>query len=237
MATRPLAIAGVRPVPSVVADALREAIADGRLRAGERIKEIPLAEQLGVSRGPIRDALRLLEQEGLVELLPNRGARIPTVHAADALEVYALRAAIGSLALQKLLHSAPVGLGPLETELKRLERAVAAGNEAQAGRVDLAYQEAIVRLAGLAHATREFARLSYQVRMFFSSLDARSEQHLPDLLEEVRALHQALVDRDPRRAERLWRTKCERWVRHVVAHVPGEDFDAELWLTLTAGPR
>ena len=94
------------PAPSnvdVAVEALRDAIVDGRLTPGQRLKEIPLAEQLGVSRGPIRDALRLLERDGLIEVIPNRGAVVPEVHALDVLEVYALRASFGSLALQKLM--------------------------------------------------------------------------------------------------------------------------------------
>jgi len=76
------------PAPSnteVVAEALREAIVKGWLPPGERIKEIPLAEQLGVSRGPIRDALRLLAHDGLVTIIPNRGAVVPTPTSADVL--------------------------------------------------------------------------------------------------------------------------------------------------------
>ena len=67
------AVRAPAPIPSnvvVVAEALREAIVLGRLRPGERIKENPLAEQLGMSRAPIRDALRLLEHEGLVREHP-----------------------------------------------------------------------------------------------------------------------------------------------------------------------
>src|SRR3954452_1578344 len=68
------------PAPSNVdlaLEAIRAALVAGRLRPGERIKEIPLAEQLGFSRAPIRDALRLLERDGLIELVPNRGRRRP----------------------------------------------------------------------------------------------------------------------------------------------------------------
>ena len=72
------------PAPSNVdlaLEAVREAIVGGRLRPGERIKEIPLAEELGFSRAPVRDAFRLLERDGLVELVPNRGAVVPELRA------------------------------------------------------------------------------------------------------------------------------------------------------------
>src|SRR5829696_9051732 len=111
------------PAPSNVdlaLDAIREAIVAGRLRPGERIKEIPLSEQLGFLRAPVRDALRLLERDGLVTLVPNRGAIVPELRAVDVLEVYALRASLGTLALQKLMLESATPVATLERELARL---------------------------------------------------------------------------------------------------------------------
>src|SRR3954447_15545550 len=113
------------PAPSNVdlaLEAIRAAIVAGRPRPGERIKEIPLAQELGFSRAPVRDALKLLERDGLVELLPHRGATAPELRAVDVLEVYALRASLGTLALHKLmLDSEALEIG--ERELLRLVRA------------------------------------------------------------------------------------------------------------------
>src|SRR3954471_17955715 len=123
--------------------AVRDAIVEGRLRPGERIKEIPLAETLGFSRAPVRDALRLLERDGLVELVPNRGAIVPELRAVDILEVYALRASLGTLALHKLmLDSEALEIG--ERELLRLVRAGERRRSRDAAEADLAYQHAIV---------------------------------------------------------------------------------------------
>jgi DNA-binding GntR family transcriptional regulator len=228
------------PAPSnvdVVADALREAIVTGRLKPGERIKEMPLARQLDVSRGPIREALRLLEHDGLLELVPNRGAIVPEVHAADVLEVYALRAALGSLALHKLVldeHRLPVAT--LEKELRRFERAVQRRNAPQAAEADLRYQSTIVASADLPRVCRQFDQLTAQVRLFIATLDMHYDDMLPVMLAEVQALHAAIVERRSSEAERLWRDKFERWVRHFVDHLP-EGFDAELWAALTAAAR
>jgi DNA-binding GntR family transcriptional regulator len=78
------------------AEALRVAILDGTLRPGSRLGEVELAEQLGVSRTPVREALRRLVAEGLVEVLPNRGARVVEWSAADLDEIYDLRALLES---------------------------------------------------------------------------------------------------------------------------------------------
>src|SRR6476619_5881859 len=118
------------PAPSNV-DVAVDALVDGRLKPGQRLKEIPLAGQLGVSRGPIRDALRLLERDGLIDVIPNRGAVVPEVGALDVLEVYALRASLGSLALQKLMLERRVPNKTLERALERLRTAVERGTARQ----------------------------------------------------------------------------------------------------------
>src|SRR5262245_26243604 len=135
------------PAPSNVdlaLESIRDAIVDGRLRPGERIKEMPLAEELGFSRAPLRDALRALQRDGLVVLVPNRGALVPELRAVDVLEVYALRASLGTLALRKLtLESAPP-IAALERELGRLVRAGERRRADDAADADLGYQATVV---------------------------------------------------------------------------------------------
>jgi DNA-binding GntR family transcriptional regulator len=223
------------PAPSNVdlaADALREAIADGRIQPGERIKEIPLSQALGVSRGPIRDALRLLERDGLVELIPNRGAVVPAVRAVDVLEVYALRASLGSLALHKLMLEGPVPEKVLERHLARLRDAVGRGRSRHAADADLGYQTAIIAASGLPRVLAEFDRLSWQVRIFISTVEISVGDRLARILAEVEALHEAILDGRQADAERLWRVKFECWVRDLVELLP-EEFDDQLWTSLT----
>ena len=220
------------PAPSNVdlaLEAIRDAIVDGTLRPGDRIKELPLSEQLGFSRAPIRDALRLLERDGLVRLIPNRGAFVPELRALDVLEVYALRASLGTLALQKLMLEDAVPAEALERELQRLLRA-----DDEAAEADLAYQSTLVEAAGLPRVALEFERLTWQVRTFLGALDIDLRETLPRVIAEVQALHDAIADGDVQTAERLWREKFERWIRDLVGRL-GEDFDDELWAALTRG--
>jgi DNA-binding GntR family transcriptional regulator len=226
------------PAPSsveIVADALREAIVKGWLPAGERIKEIPIAEQLGLSRGPIREAIRLLAHDGLLTVIPNRGAIVPRPTSADVLEVYAMRATLGSLALQKLmLGGAELPVATLEKELTRFERAVERHKAPQAADADLAFQSAIVAGAGLPRVERQFDQLTWQVRIFIGTMGIRYDDKLPQMLDEVRSLHRAIVRRNPAEAERLWRGKFERWVRDFIDQM-AEGFDRDLWAALTIG--
>ena len=220
----------------LVAEALREAIVSGRIPVGERIKEVPVAEQLGVSRGPIREAIRLLEHDGLLKVVPHKGAFVPEVASADLLEVYAMRASIGSLALHKLLLTdADLPLARLGKELGRFQRAVAAGDARRAADADLDYQSTVVLSAGLPRVMREFEQLTWQVQMFISALNITYDEKLGQMLEEVEALHEAIAARDAPLAERLWREKFELWVRDFVLRLK-DGFDRELWTALTSGP-
>jgi DNA-binding GntR family transcriptional regulator len=223
------------PAPSNVdlaLDAIRDAIVSGRLRQGERIKEIPLADELGFSRAPVRDALRLLERDGLVRLVPNRGAIVPELRAVDVLEVYALRASLGTLALHKLMLGPDTVMAPLERELARLVRARDRGKVREAVEFDLGYQAAVVAAAGLPRVANEFDRLTWQVRMFLGALEIDVLATLPRIVEEMQALHAAIVARDVESAARLWREKFERWIGDLVDGLD-EDFDRELWVALT----
>jgi DNA-binding GntR family transcriptional regulator len=219
----------------VAADALREAIAKGWIAPGERIKEIPVAERLGLSRGPIREAMRLLEHDGLLTIIPNKGAIVPRPTSDDVLEVYAMRAALGSLALHKLmLGGAEIPIATLERELSPFESAVRSGRALKAAEADLAYQSAIVASARLPRVARAFDRLTWQVKVFIGTMGIRYDDKLSEMLDEVRNLHAAIVGGDPVHAERLWREKFERWVRDFMDQMAG-GFDRDLWIALSNG--
>jgi len=87
----------------VVVDALRQAILRGELKATQPIRQQEIAEQLGVSVIPVREALMVLEGEGLVTIFPNRGAVVSSLSVSEANEIYQMRIALESLALQQAI--------------------------------------------------------------------------------------------------------------------------------------
>lgn len=87
-----------KPLRDVVFENLRAAILDGNLKAGQRLMEVQLAEQLGVSRTPIREAIRKLELEGLVVMLPRKGAYVANMSFKDLIDVLEIRASLEGLA-------------------------------------------------------------------------------------------------------------------------------------------
>jgi len=93
-----LQIENYKPLREIVFEYLRQSIVEGKLEPGKRLMEIQMAEQLGVSRTPIREAIRKLELEGLVVMVPRKGAYVADVSIKDVLEVLEVRMVLEGLA-------------------------------------------------------------------------------------------------------------------------------------------
>jgi len=96
-----------RSLAGDAADRIRESILSGGFRPGEHLVEARIAQQLNVSRGPVREAFKLLRAEGLVEEEPRRGTFVVRLEADDVREIYQLRAAIEGQAARLLTESRP----------------------------------------------------------------------------------------------------------------------------------
>jgi DNA-binding GntR family transcriptional regulator len=132
-----------------VARRLRDQILSGELADGQRIVERDVAESFGVSRGPIREALRQLELEGLVVVLPRRGARVASMTREDAEEILALRAAVEPLAVRFLLKVADeAAFAQLEECIDRLQVAADAGDWPSVVLLDMEFHGLLYSLSG-----------------------------------------------------------------------------------------
>jgi len=105
------------PLRDEVFNTLRERILKGTLKPGERLMEIHLADQLGVSRTPIREAIRMLELEGLVKMVPRRGAQVAKISREDLQDVLEVRKALDTLAVKLACERIT------EEEIKKLKEA------------------------------------------------------------------------------------------------------------------
>lgn len=112
----PIKLDSYQPLREVVCETLREAIRTGILQPGERLMEIQLAEELGVSRTPVREAIRKLELEGYVIMMPRRGTYVANLSIRDVNEVFEIRTTLDSLA------SGLAAERITDEELERLER-------------------------------------------------------------------------------------------------------------------
>lgn len=132
------------PLRDVVFRTLRDAILTNNLKPGERLLENKLAEELGVSRTPVREALRMLELEGLVELLPRKGAQVLEISKKDIADILEIRAALEGLATSlacKRITSH--GIGGLKVAGEIFEQAVASGDKNKIIECDEAFHDII----------------------------------------------------------------------------------------------
>jgi DNA-binding GntR family transcriptional regulator len=177
---------------SLVEDAvelLRQEILSGRFRQGEHLVETKIAEQLRVSRGPVREAFKLLRAEGLVEEEPRRGTFVVSLSARDASEIYQLRAAIEGRAAQLLAASGdPARIAELSGLYAAIERAEAAKDADAVYAADLAFHDALCRLSGNARLHEVFVRYVPALRALL-----RLDKRVHGPLENARGVHRPLI--------------------------------------------
>ncbi|TIC86340.1 GntR family transcriptional regulator [Nocardioides sp. GY 10113] len=180
----------------VTARRLRDAILSGELGPGEKIVEERLCDELGTSRAPLREALRLLAQQGLVEHLPRRGSRVVEWTAADVVELFEVRAVLERHAVESAfpVDDLVAALAPVRDALEGMRRAVGELDRDDAHR---AFHAAIVALAGNRQLdiALEPILVKLQVPMA-KNLRAEARQHQGDGIERHQVLLDALESND-----------------------------------------
>ncbi len=178
-------------LPSLVQDEIVRMLRSGELGAGAKLNEVALATKLGVSRGPVREAFRALEESGLVRLEKNRGVYVRHVSLDEADEIYELRAVLDEHAGRRLAQSATPGkVKALRALVERMDRAVAGGDADAYHDANLAFHDRLVELAGNGKLAQLYRRLVNELRLFRrASLDQADA--LPTSVRE----HRAIVDR------------------------------------------
>lgn len=178
---------------SQVAAALREAIAAGEFMRGERLIEVDLAEQFGVSRGPIRDAIRILQLEGLVES-QGPGMVVTGIDKDSINEVYSLRGAIEGLAVRLAVARRDDGrYEDIARHVEAMERAAAANDPAGFAQADVAFHNQICLASGhkrLADVWQRYEEIMMTLLRLTISLDqdlAASAAKHRSLLELIKA--------------------------------------------------
>jgi GntR family transcriptional regulator of gluconate operon len=147
--TRLRPIDAARSLAQEAADGIRDEIFAGGFRQGDRLVEARLAEQLKISRGPVREALKLLRAEGLVSEEPRRGTFVVILSAHDVRETYGLRAALESGAARLLARRKdPAVVERLRELLAQMDAAALLGDATAVSRADLAFHEGVCELCG-----------------------------------------------------------------------------------------
>jgi DNA-binding GntR family transcriptional regulator len=226
VASRPEEVLNVVSVPDRVYGSLRERILAGELEGGTRLHQEKLSEDLGVSRTPVREALTRLAAEGLVELLPNRGARVAAVTLADMQAAFEARLGLEPFAARLAAEKRPA------PAIKAMAAAIADQQRARSARTTYKairrFHLAIVEASGNSHLMR-FAETLWSGRI---GLHVYLRQLSPEMLagdiEEHREIAGAIEAGDAARAERLTRAHIAVSLDRLLAAVGGDETDGEL---------
>lgn len=184
---------------------IKERIADGSLAAGERILEIRLSEALGISRPPLREALRILAGQHLLELSPRRGYRVIGLSERDISEIYGLRTALERYALDLIMQrDDPPDFSSLRSTVDAMWQSAERGDARAVIRSNQDFHAAFVRLAGNARLEQAYATLLDQMVLYMirnisqeadraGGLEDGCRRH-EELLDVLRSSDRAAID-------------------------------------------
>ncbi|HOP74477.1 MAG TPA: GntR family transcriptional regulator [Bacillota bacterium] len=199
----PIKLDNYKPLRELVFESLREAIISGQLRPGERMMEIQLAEEMGVSRTPVREAIRKLELEGLVEMIPRKGAYVAGLSLRDIADVFEIRRALEGLAAELAADRIT------DEELERLERylviiseQIEAGNLEEVVQTDTDFHTLLYQASRNNRLSQIINNLREQIQRFRTT-SLSYPGRMKAALEEHRKIVEAISSRDGEQARRI----------------------------------
>lgn len=186
-----------------VADRVRAAIFDGTYLPGRLLREVELAAELEVSRGPVREALLKLEREGLVNSVWHRGTTVTVLSQQDIVELDSLRGALDTLAVQQVLgYASDEDIAAIEAAAARMDRAA---DEHEMVSCDMAFHDAVYAAAHHQRLEQTWQAIRSQVHLFLlTRIGVSSTNYLVRIPYEHHELAAALRARDAETALRLF---------------------------------
>lgn len=191
------------PLRDVVFNTLRKAILKGELKPGERLMEIALAQRLGVSRTPVREAMRKLELEGLVVMIPRRGAQVANITEKDLNDVLEVRIALENLSIQKACSCMT------EEELEKLKEAALKfesmtenGNLVRLAEADVEFHEVIYQSSDNRRLNQVLNNLREQIYRYRVEY-LKDEATRKTLVKEHEEIYEAIRARDVKKAQEI----------------------------------
>lgn len=203
----------------MLAEQIRDAILVGNLKPGDRLIEQELSESFGTSRGPIREAIRILATEGLIESRKNRGAVVAAPNFDDVLEVYAIRMSLGALAIEHACHLSSqekLDVTDVTKKLERIRKSLG-GDPIKAVSADLEFQSSLIALGSLPRVTESFSQTAVDVGVFVQFLGIRYDASDHDaLVNRHEKLLYAIAKGDVDQAVELWKNHIRASVREFM---------------------
>lgn len=207
------------PLRDVVFNTLRKAILTGELKPGERLMEIHLANRLGVSRTPIREAIRKLELEGLVTMIPRRGAEVAQITEKSLKDVLEVRRALDALCAELACDR----ISDEEKERLRqacnaFDHATVTGDATTIAAADVAFHDIIVQATGNARLIQLINNLSEQMyRYRFEYI--KDESGHDNLVNEHRMIYESIIEQDKARAAEAARLHIDNQEKSVIRQI------------------
>jgi DNA-binding GntR family transcriptional regulator len=194
-----------RGLADEVADRVRDAVFSGAYPLGAQLREVELSEALGVSRGPVREALLRLEREGLVRSEWHRGATVTSLSPQDVAELDSLRDALEQLAVRLVVSRASDDdLAAIEEAARRMGRA---DDEHEMARRDIAFHDTVYAATGHRRLIEAWQAIRSQVHLFLvTRVGISTDGYLDSIPDEHRELAAALRARDAEGALDLFAT-------------------------------
>ncbi|MCR4867623.1 MAG: GntR family transcriptional regulator [Lachnospiraceae bacterium] len=184
------------PLRDVVFKTLRQAILTGELKPGERLMEIHLANKLGVSRTPIREAIRQLELEGLVIMVPRKGAQVASITEKSLTDVLEVRLALEKLAVELACKRISYEQKEmLKEKMLEFEQLAGTDDASLIARADVAFHDAIFESTGnmrLGQMVNNLAEQMYRYRFEYIKDSSGHEK----LVSEHRLIYDAIIRAD-----------------------------------------
>ena len=210
--------------PALIAGQLRSLIGQGVLPPGAQLVEMEIAGKLHVSRGPVREAIQRLAQEGLLVSVRNRGVFVAEFTEADIRDIYKARTAVEKAAAGVLIEGDPVRAGRELLEcVSAMEEARAAGDAEAMSEADIAFHETLVSLASSPRLSRMHRTLLTETRMCLNRLEGRYADEAVRVAEH-RAIAEAIRSGDNNlvttRLDAHMDDALDRILPHVAATAP-----------------
>ena len=171
-------------------DTLREAILSGELKPGQALTEMDLSRQLGVSRAPIREALRILNSEGLVETIPYHGTTVRRLTRADIEELYGMRILLETYAMERALHLGEAAeFAHLRAIVNAMVRAGESGDFRAVNALDRDFHDALIEMSRHSLMAAMWQMVAMKVRQVMALVNRRNSD-----LTQIALHHLPLLD-------------------------------------------